>query len=154
MESHEQPQTQSSRYAHSRRTLRLTFSYQGSNVRLDSQQSVEMITPPPNPYPIQEGQTGFWYELRDREGHILYQRAVHNPIRFDVEIYSNDPPQSMSRQKVDNPSGIFVLFVPDVPEGHSVVIFSSPLNPEDARKPAQELARFTIAQESREGKQQ
>ncbi len=152
MESRELPSTGASQQ--SKRTLRLTFSYEGSTVRLVSRQSVEMITPPASPYPIREGQTGFWYELRERGGKVLYQRAVHNPIHFDVEIFSDDPQQPMSRQKVDNPSGIFVLFVPDIPEGYNVVLFSSPLTQEEATKPAQELARFTVAQEPKgEGQQ-
>jgi len=145
MESRELPSTRASQQ--SKRTLRLTFSYEGSVVRLVSRQSVEMITPPASSVPIREGQTGFWYELRDQGGHLLYQRAVQNPIRFDVEVFSDDPQQSISRQKVDNPRGTFVLFVPDIPEGYSVVLFSSPLNPEEATQPAKELARFIVAQE-------
>lgn len=147
----EQPNTQFSRQ--SNRTLRLTFSYEGSAVRLVSRQSVEMITPPSSPVVIREGQTGFWYELRDREGHPLYQRAAHNPIRFDVEVFSDDPQQSITRQKVDNPRGTFVLFVPDTPEGYSIVLFSSPLNPEEATQPAKELASFPVAREP-EGEEQ
>jgi hypothetical protein len=145
MESRELPPTRASQQ--SKRTLRLTFSYEGSAVRLVSRQSVEMITPPANAVSIKEGQTGFWYELHDQEGHLLYQRAVQNPIRFDVEVFSDDPQQSISRQKVDNPRGTFVLFVPDIPQGYSVVLFSSPLNPEEATQPAKELVRYIVAQE-------
>ena len=147
MESRELPPTRAPQQ--SERTLRLTFSYEGSAVRLVSRQSVEMITPPASSVPIREGQTGFWYELRDQEGHLFYQRAVENPIRFDVEVFSDDPKQSISRQKVDNPRGTFVLFVPDIPEGYSVVLFSPPLNRDEATQPAKELARFIVAQDLR-----
>ena len=73
------------------RTLRLTFSYEGSNVRLVSSQSIDMKPPPAEPEPIQKGQSGFWYELTDAHGRQLYQRVVHNPIRMEDEIYSSEP---------------------------------------------------------------
>ncbi|MDQ6907015.1 MAG: hypothetical protein M3176_09315 [Chloroflexota bacterium] len=132
------------------RTLRLTFEYAGRAVRLVSRQSVEMVTPAPNPTPISEGQTGFWYELRDHAGRILYQRALHNPIRFDVEVFSNDPKEPIHRRPVDNPRGTFELLVPDTLEGDTVVIFSSPHDPERAAEPAVELSRVSLRQEPKD----
>lgn len=126
------------------RTLRLTFAYDKSDVQLVSRQTVDMMLPPPSPTALREGQTGFWYELRDQEEHILYQRAVQNPIRFDEEIFTDDLKQSITRQPVDDPRGIFTLLVPNTPDGHAVVLFSSPLNPEAAAQPAKELVRFAL----------
>lgn len=128
------------------RTLRLTFEYEGGAVRLVSRQSVEMITPAPHPTPITAGQTGFWYELRDHAGRVIYQRALHNPIRFDVEVFSDDPEEPIHRRPVDNLRGTFELLVPDTLEGDTVVIFSSPLDPERAAAPATELSRVSLRQ--------
>jgi hypothetical protein len=129
------------------RTLRLTFAYEGSAVRLVSRMSVEMLLPKPNAVPIREGQSGFWYELRDNRDRVLYQRAVHNPIRFDVEIFPEDQKEPIRRRALANPRGTFDLLVPDVPEGDSVVLFSSPSEPERSTGPAHELGRFSLKHE-------
>jgi hypothetical protein len=129
------------------RTLRLTFAYEGSTVRLVSRMSVEMLLPRPNATPIREGQSGFWYELRDHQDRILYQRAVHNPIQFDVEIFPEDQKAAIHRRALANPHGTFDLLVPDVPEGDHVVLFSSPPQPERSTASASEVARFSLKQE-------
>jgi hypothetical protein len=126
-------------------TIRLDFVYEGSNVQLVSHEPVDMLPPPPSPIPLHEGQTGFWYELRDRADKIFYQRATQNPIRFDEEIYSDDPKQPINRQPVEDPRGVFVLLVPNTPQGDVVVLFSSPLDPESSAQPAKEFARFIIS---------
>lgn len=132
------------------RTLRLRFAYDKSNVQLVSRQTIDKTPPPPAPKALYEGQTGFWYELRDREEHVLYQRAIQNPIRFDEEIFTNEEKQSITRRPVDDPHGIFTLLVPNLPDGYAVVLFSSPLNPEAAAQPAKELVRFALSQETRQ----
>jgi hypothetical protein len=133
------------------RTLRLTFSYEGSIVRLVSSQSIDMKPPPAEPAPIQKGQSGFWYELTDAHGRQLYQRVVHNPIRWEDEIYSAEPNAPILRQKIADPRGTFELLVPDVPNRHSVVLFSSPLEPAESGRPAAELARFQLTDKPRQG---
>jgi hypothetical protein len=128
----------------SNRTLRLTFSYEGGTVRLVSSQSIEMKPPPAEPEPIKEGQAGFWYELVDADGRQLYQRVVHNPIRVEDEIYSSEPNAAILRRKIEVPRGTFELLVPNVPGAHSVILFSSPLEPAESGRPATELARFRL----------
>jgi hypothetical protein len=128
----------------SNRTLRLTFSYEGGTVRLVSSQSIEMKPPPAEPEPIKEGQAGFWYELVDADGRQLYQRVVHNPIRVEDEIYSSEPNAAILRRKIEVPRGTFELLVPNVPGAHSVILFSSPLEPAESGRPAAELARFRL----------
>jgi hypothetical protein len=129
-------------------TLRLTFSYQGNQVQLISRQSVEMISPPSDPVVGEEGQTGFWYELRDSQDRILYRRAINNPIEFEVEVRTGDPERPLARERVTDPQGIFVLLMPDLAEARTLVIFSSPLEPEAAIAiaPARELTRFDLTQ--------
>jgi hypothetical protein len=126
------------------RTLRLTFAYEGSSIHLTSRQSVDMLTPPSNASPIRQGQSGFWYELRDREGKVLYQRAIYNPIRFEEEIFPEDHREPIRRMRRANPRGTFDVLVPDIPEGDTVVLFSSPLEPERSAEAASELARFSL----------
>ena len=52
-----------------------------------------------------------------------------------------------TRQTVEQPRGTFSLLVPALPGGQDVVLFSSPLTPDDPRslaRPAAELARVDI----------
>ena len=136
------------------RTLRLTFSYEGSTVRLVSSQSIEMKPPPAELEPIKKDQAGFYYELVDTHGRPLYQHVIHNPIRLEEEIFSSEPNAPILTQKVEDPRGIFELLVPDAPDAHSVILFSSPLDPAESGRPAAELARFQLTDKARhEGEQ-
>ena len=46
-------------------SLRITFLYEGSNVRMISRQKVKMTPFPSDPARDAKGQAGFWYELKD-----------------------------------------------------------------------------------------
>lgn len=128
------------------RSLRLTFSYEGSDVRLVSMKSIEMLSPPSDPIQTQEGQAGFWYELRDAEGLTLYRRVIQNPIKFASEVRSDNPKRPLEWRKVIEPRGDFVLIVPDLPQAKTVKLFSSPLEPEGTLMPASELTHFSLKQ--------
>ena len=134
------------------KALRLTFEYEGSNVKLVSVQSVDMILPPSHPLETKDAQSGFWFTLSDGQGKPVYRRALQNPIRYDREVFSNDPAHpSIQRVPVDKPKGTFVMLVPDVPEARTVQLFSHPLEPAAHALPAKELARFTITAEQIKG---
>lgn len=122
--------------------LRLTFRYERADVRLVAGQRVEMILPPSELETIHQGQAGFWAELRDAHERVLYQRVLHNPIRYEFEIPKDAETGALRWQKIDNPQGTFQLLVPDIPEGQTLVLFSSP--PEAVYEPAAELARFSL----------
>jgi hypothetical protein len=128
-------------------TLRLTFSYEGGNVRLMSQQAVEMICPdrcPPPSNRARQQQPGFFYELRDTRDQILHEGAIPNPVKFDVELRTDDSRRPLAWQKLREPKGCFVLLVPDLAPAHTIVLFSSPLDTAHSTEPARELARFMV----------
>jgi hypothetical protein len=104
-----------------------------------------MIAPPPTARPV-EGQSGFWYELRDGQDRLVYQRTTQNPIRFDAEVFTGEPRESIRRQEVASPRGTFVLLVPDVPEAESIVLFGAPLAPRmiSEGRAAKEVIRFPL----------
>jgi hypothetical protein len=134
------------------KALRLTFEYEGSSVKLVSAQSVDMILPPSHPLETTEAQTGFWFTLADNQGKPVYRRTVQNPIRYDREVFSNDPAHpSIQRVPVAQPKGTFVMLVPDVPEARTVQLFSHPLEPLAPALAAKEIARFTITPEQIQG---
>ena len=128
------------------RALRLTFSYVGSGVQLIARQSLEMTPLPSDPLNAREGETGFWYEIRDANGHPIYRRITENPLRFAVEIRTDDPSQPLTWQKVSQPQGQFLLLLPDLDQAQTLVLFSSPPEPEGGTKPSQEIARFDLRQ--------
>lgn len=129
-------------------SLRLTFSYEGSDVRLVSMKSIEMLSPPSDPIQTKKGQAGFWYELRDDRGRTLYRRVIQNPIKFSVEVRSNNPKRPLEWQKVNEPRGTFTLIAPDLAEAKTIELISSPLEPEGMLKPAGELTRFKLKQDT------
>ncbi len=125
------------------RTLRLIFEYEGDKISLISRQSVGMI-PPPTTARAVEGQTGFWYELRDGQDRPLYQRVTQNPIHYDSEVFTGEPKESIRRQVVPSPKGTFVLLVPEIPEAESIVLLGAPLSPTAHSRSARELIRFPL----------
>ena len=127
-------------------TLRLTLSYEGSNVRLVSRQRVEMVSPQSDAAASRQGQPGFWYEVRDEKDRTLYRRVVQNPLRFAAEIRSDDPEWPLSWQEVRHPRGDFVLLMPDLDAAHALVLFSSPMERGAPPGPAEEIARIDLSQ--------
>src|SRR5262245_29381195 len=125
--------------------IRLTFEYDGDNVRLVSQQRVEMTLPASDPVRGHEGQKGFWYELRDEQNQPLYRRVTHNPMRSDVEVFSDDPAKTVSRQAVPMRKGVFVAVVPDHAQGQDVVLSASPPVQALVAGHAREIARVRLA---------
>ncbi len=75
----------------SNRALRLIFRYEGNDVRLVSQQRVEMVVPPSDDLEVAPVQYEFWYELFNLDGQKLYRKASRNPITSRVEVPSDDP---------------------------------------------------------------
>jgi hypothetical protein len=126
------------------KAIRMIIAFDGEHVHLVSQQSVEMALPPSDALQGAEGNKGFWYELRDAQDRPLYRRVMHNPMREDVEIFSDDPKQTIARQTVPNRKGVFVVLVPDTDAGHTVTLSSSPRRLQQAHQPAKEIARFTL----------
>jgi hypothetical protein len=126
------------------RAVRILFEYDGDDVRLVSRQPVEMVPPPSDALDGFEGQKGFWAELRGADGGLLHRQVMHDPIRRDVEVFSDDPAQTISRAPVAHPKGAFALVVPDIEGAEHVALVSSPLDERTASSPAAEIARFPL----------
>ena len=130
------------------RALRLTFEYEGSDVKLVSSQKIEMILPPTHPLEGGDEETGFWFTLSDAAGKAVYRRVVHNPIPLDKEVFSNDPKNpSVHRAPVEKPKGTFVLLVPDIPQAQTLQLFSHPLKVTGRADTAREFARFNLGEQ-------
>ncbi|MGW2050938.1 peptidoglycan-binding protein [Streptomyces sp. NPDC001858] len=133
------------------RAMRLTFSYDGADwaaggpvVRFVSRQDLEMTAPRgADPDDSPEGRSGFWYEVRDAAGRVLYRRSRHRPIEVVREV--PHPEDGLSTVPIDSPRGAFELVAPVLPEGASVVLFSSPPSPGRLTEPASEIFSLPLA---------
>ena len=124
------------------RAVRLVIEYDGSKLTVRDRQDVEMATPPSDPLQGYEGQSGFWFEVRDAKEKLLYRRVMSNPIPFDVEAH--DPETGSRRYEVAKPRGVFAVLVPDLKEADSLSLMSSPSEPKKRAGPAKPLARFPL----------
>jgi hypothetical protein len=104
------------------RSVRLIFSYDGDDVRLESRQPVEMLAPPSDPVEGYANQLGFWTEVRDAQGSVLHRQVLHNPVRRDTEVFSPDPEHSIARVPIERPHGVFWVVVPLVPGADHVAL--------------------------------
>lgn len=143
--------------AKSPKAMRLTFSYEGDDVKLLSQQPVEMTVPPSDAIGY-GGQKGFWAELMSDKNKTLYRHVMHNPTRNDAEVFSPDPAIGVSRAPAPKRTGVFTVVVPDKGKGHSVRLCRSPVKKSEqtalpkaergvrslAGAPAEEFARYKL----------
>lgn len=106
-------------------SLRLIFSYEGEELRLESRQPITMAAPPSQRIESGQNRTGFWTEVRDARGSVLHQRAIHNPVRRFVEVFSPDPEQPISYVPVQQPQGAFAVVVPTLPGADHVTVMGS-----------------------------
>jgi hypothetical protein len=127
------------------RAIRLLFSFAGNHVQLVSQQPVEMVLPPSDPVSPAAALRGFWYDLRDARDRSLYRRVIHNPLREDVEAFADNPHPGPGRHPGPHRRGVFVAVVPDIEQGQTVTLCSSPRGVgRVTQQPATEIARFAL----------
>ena len=131
---------------HARKTLRLTFRVVDGEIRLVSHMRLEMICPPSvgeRPEPGRHG--GFWMELHDAGGRVLFHRLLHAPLGNSVEVHSPDG----KIQRIFGPPAdtIFEVLVPDDPDAVSVVLMGEVVDGKTGlakEEGARELIRFDI----------
>lgn len=100
-------------------TLRITFSYDSPKLEITSVRRVVMrvpavVTPPP-----EENQAGYWLEVRDDKGALLYHRPIYDPMRRDTESFGDAPGDPMRRQPATSTKGEFEVLVPELPGAHT-----------------------------------
>jgi hypothetical protein len=128
------------------RAIRLIFSYEGNEVTLISRQRVSVVTPPSDPLGSLEGKSGFWVEVRDKAGQPLHRELMHDPIRHDAEVFSEDPERSVARIPLERPSGVFAVLIPEIEEADHLALIGTPLEERPALAEAREIALFSLAE--------
>ena len=136
----------------SNKAMRLTFSYEGDNVKLLSQQRTEMTLPASDAVKGFGKKKGFWAELRSDTDKTLYRSVMHNPTKNDAEVFPESPGEGISREPAPKRKGVFVVVVPDTDKGEEVILCrSTPATKGPTRgiralasKPAEEILRFKL----------
>lgn len=125
-------------------SVRLIYSYDGDDVRLESTQPIEMLAPPGEAVESAESRTGFWTEVRDAQGGVLHQQSLPDPVRRDVEVFSPGSDQSISRVPLDRPRGAFAVLIPMVSGADHVALMGPSTAGAASLAPATELHRASL----------
>jgi len=120
-------------------TLRALFTYRGKTLAFAGSTRVDMIAPPAVTAPPEKDHSGYWFEVRDADGTLLYHRVLHDPIRIDVEVFADDPKQTITRIPIAEPRGEFEVLVPDVPAARTFVLWGPPPDARDQAVPSRVL---------------
>jgi hypothetical protein len=104
------------------RAVRFVFAYDGDDVRLVSRQEIAALAPPTDRLDTAGG--GFFAELRDSGGALLYRRVIP-PIPRDVEVFDETPDRTMSRVPVEHPTGVFTVLVPQEPDADHLALLDT-----------------------------
>ena len=140
----------------SRKTRRLTFHSSGGEVKLVSQEHLDMICPPSVGEQPEAGRHGgFWVELRGTDDEVKFFRVLNDPIEVSVEIHS---PDGRIRREFGPPQDTtFEVLVPDDPTAQTLVLMGEYRPPAREGKErsltqpvvgAQEIQRFDLSEES------
>jgi hypothetical protein len=123
--------------------LRLTFAWRGAQISLVGSERVAMIVPASGDTPTAAGQTGYWFEVLDAAGRVIYRRPLHSPIKVDIEAFSPGRGQPITRVPLAMREGQFTVLIPDVANAHAFELHG-PADPERADEPARELLRLDV----------
>jgi hypothetical protein len=105
-----------------RGAVRLTFRYEGDEVRLVSSRHIDKLVPPEDEAERDEERQGFFAEVRGADDRVLRRRLLHAPIRRDAEVFTDEGDRALARVPVERPTGVFSLVVPDLEEADYVAL--------------------------------
>lgn len=132
-------------------TIRLVLTYRrdalaGEEVTLREVVRIKKRLMPPDELPRKPDRplSGFWYELHDADGEVLYRRIIGNPIRTWIDLPGEEDPTRLVHFESLPDEKTFSLLVPAFPEGTHVILFSSPLDPLSAALPAEPMWRIPL----------
>jgi hypothetical protein len=114
--------------------IRLIFEYEGDQVRLVSQQPVDLAI---TGFDIARAQhPGYYIDTRNAAGRTLARVPARDAFAGSAEVFPERPGEPISRVDVPKPRGAFTVVVP-APEGadHVSVVRVAPPKPE-VRLPA------------------
>jgi hypothetical protein len=125
---------------------RLTIQYEDGDFLLVNRQAFRKVLPPSYELPDGGGPfSGFWYELQDAAGTVLYRRMVDNPLVVHFEGPDIDTNGTVpDRKEAIAESKMLWILLPAPPTDSALVIFSSPLELGAQAEPAEEIGRVPL----------
>jgi hypothetical protein len=90
--------------------LRLIFEYSGDDIRLISQQRVDVAVSGYELHP--DVRAGHYAELRDGSGRPLARVPVHGALTGSTEVFPEDHSQPITRVETPDRQGAFTVVVP------------------------------------------
>ena len=131
--------------------LRLTFSCQDSVFQLLSVQPIRKRVLPSDALEGYEGQTGFWYELRDADNRVVYRRVAKGPANGSIEVHDPGGAERHSIHPAEDLTDTFSIIIPNYNEAEALLFFGSPqaygLDAEaEIGSSSVEVARFDLKQ--------
>jgi hypothetical protein len=123
------------------RAIRLQIRYDKSGFSITDSRPLETLAPASHALDAPRATSGFWVELRDAKNNVLYRRVMHNPVQSDVEVFD---PEGLHRHAVEDPTGVFTVLVPDMPDAEEIVFVSSPSDPAKRQNAARRVAAMPL----------
>jgi hypothetical protein len=126
--------------------LRLVFSYKSEDFGNDPFAQLILVqvldqVPPLAEEVVPLGEhSGYWVELRDTAGNVLYREFQRDLIEFRAETLD----ASMSAVEAADPRGTFELVIPRIPRAVQLVLFGPPLAAADHDGPSGVILTFDL----------
>ena len=124
-------------YTHS---LRVTFSLGAGQVTVVKALRVAMKAPAAPPSPPAKNGSGFWFEVRDKDGGLLYHRPIPHGGFDSIEVFDDPKSGAIRRVPTAKPNPQVELIIPDLP-GATEFTLHGPERLADRRKPSAILDR-------------
>jgi hypothetical protein len=127
-------------YTHS---LRVEISIDGSRVSILKVHHVAMRAPAPSAAPTSDKHTGYWVQLHDANGKVLYHRSLRTPHVDSVEVYADEEHGAIRRSP--SPPRVFKmdLILPDLEGAEHLVLFGAH-DMKQAARPSTEVLRAAL----------
>jgi len=146
------------------RAIRLIFEYDGDQVRLVSQQPVEMAI---TGFDIAQAEhSGYYVDTRDAAGRTLARVPARNAFFASMEVFPEQPGEPITRVDVAKPRGAFTVVIPAPSDADHVSLVQVTPGKPDVSAPAGqatsllegssqvvEIARFPLQSNIGEGDQ-
>jgi hypothetical protein len=137
------------------RAIRLIFEYDGDQVRLVSQQPVDMVI---TGFDLaQTERQGYYVDTRNAAGRTLARVPARNAFAASTEVFPEKPGGAITRVDVPKPRGAFTVIIPAPSEADHVSLVQVKPGQADAMAPTSsgtsqveggaqviELARFPL----------